>query len=84
MPRDDRGPSHDPTRTAGGPDPEELRTPPARPDERATEELRAERIASGAGERTTSHDEPSQGTAAAPPEEIDRKSGVPWPPPPER
>ncbi len=83
MPRDESGPSHDPTR-ATGPDPEEARTPAARPDERGTERQRGERIASGADERTTTHDEPSQGTAAASPEEIDRKSGVPWPPPPER
>lgn len=83
MTRDDRGPSHDPTRTAERPDPRDSRTPPARPDERGTGEQRADRIASRADERTTSRDEPSQGTAAASPEEIDRESGVPWPPPPE-
>jgi hypothetical protein len=76
MARDDRGPSHEPGRTAHGGDPAAARTPPARPDERGTGKERAERIGSGAGGRTPSGRERSRGTAAEAPEEIDPKGGV--------
>jgi hypothetical protein len=75
MARDDRGPSHEPGRTAHRGDPAAARTPPARPDERGTGKERADRIASTKDERTTHPEDRPQGTAAEAPEEISGDGG---------
>ncbi len=68
MPRDDRGPSHEPGRAARAGDPAGARTPPARPDERGTGEERGARIGSSMDERTTRREDRPRGTAADTPE----------------
>ncbi len=72
MPRDDRGPSHEPGRAAHAGDPAQARTPPARPDERATEEERARRIGATKDERTTRREDRPQGPSADAPEDVGR------------
>jgi hypothetical protein len=69
MARDDRGPSHEPGRTSHGGDPAAARTPPARPDERASAKERAGRIAATDEERTTRREDRPRGTAFDTPEE---------------
>ncbi len=75
MARDDRGPAHEPGHTAHAGDPAEARTPPARPDERGTEEERARRIGAAKDERTTRREDRPHGTAADAPEDRGRDAG---------
>ncbi len=75
MPRDDRGPSDEPGRTAHAGDPATARTPPARPDERGTEDERARRIGATKDERTPRPGDRPYGTSADGPDVPDELGG---------
>lgn len=75
MARKETGPADGSSRTAEEADPRTARTPAARPDERGTQDERADRIAETARERTTRPTDRPHGTSADDPDYLDEGRG---------
>lgn len=75
MARKGRGPADGISRTAEEADPRTARTPAARPDERGTQDDRADRIAETVPERTTRPTDRPHGTSADDPDYLDEGRG---------
>jgi hypothetical protein len=71
MARKGRGPADGISRTAEEADPRTARTPAARPDERGTQDERADRITETVPERTTRPTDRPHGTSADDPGYLD-------------